>query len=274
MNLREDGIYCDCTVGGGGHLLAMLKKIQKARFIGIDIDQEAIAYTQKVISEYKKRVFLVEDNFTNLDLVLNRLGVLGVDGFLFDLGPSYHQLTTPGRGFGFREDGPLLMRMSPKITPLYERLRTTTKDELAWILKNYGDVRYSYPLAQLIYEKRKELKTTSDLVKLLNLRIPQKVLVKNLHKIFQALRIWVNGELENLKIGLKKAVEFLKPQGRLLVISYHSGEDRITKTFFLESERLKILKRLNKKVIRPQPAEIEKNPSCRSARMRIGEKCG
>ncbi len=273
MNLNEDGIYLDCTVGGGGHLLAMLQNTTKARFIGIDLDPEAINYTRSVVSPYKDRVLLYEENFVNIDSILNRMKINKIDGILFDLGVSYHQLITPERGFSFNNEGPLLMRMSPYTTPLIAKLRNTTELEIAKILREYGNVRNASKIAELIFENRKIIETTIELRSLLERIIPKKVLIKNLHKIFQAFRIWVNDELNNLRSGLKKAIYFLKNHGRVIVISYHSGEDRIVKQMFLDYEKKGLLKRLNKKVIKPTAWEIEKNPSAKSARMRVGEKC-
>jgi 16S rRNA (cytosine1402-N4)-methyltransferase len=270
---RDYGFYCDCTVGGAGHLLAMLRSTRKAQFIGIDWDSEAIGYARKKIALYKNRCSLLEDNFINLGLILDRLEVKTLNGVLFDLGVSYHQLITPHRGFSFDHEGKLLMRMSSKQPTLLEKLEHVRKSELIAVLKQFGDVHSHKKLGNAIFENRKILKTTSDLRTLIEQMTPERFLHKDLHKVFQALRIWVNNELENLRIGLLTALQRLNPQGRIIVISYHSGEDRIVKNMFRKFKKRKELILLHKKVIKPNKAEITDNPRARSAKLRVGEKC-
>ena len=273
MELREDGIYCDCTVGGGGHLFMMLEKTHNTRFIGIDQDPEALDFVRAKLGSFKERVILYEGNFAHLDRIINELNIRGLDGILFDLGASFHQLTTPERGFSFNLDGKLLMQMSPESVPLYRKLRAANKEEIFSVLKTYGDVPNARTLAGVIFEHRHKLHTTMDLRKLVETKFSGRFLKKNLHRVFQAFRIWTNEELKNLKEGLIKAVHLLFPGRRMIVISYHSGEDRIVKNVFRDFEKKKLLRRLNKKVIRPQFEEIRKNPAARSARMRVVEKC-
>jgi 16S rRNA (cytosine1402-N4)-methyltransferase len=273
MNLKEDGIYCDCTAGGGGHLLMMLKKTKNARFIGIDWDPDALAYIEANLGDFKERVVLYEGNFAELDSILEQLNISGLNGVLFDLGVSLHQLTTPERGFSFNHEGRLLMQFSPRVQPLYKRLRSANFTTIFEVLKKYGDVPNAKRLAKSIFENRHKLNTTMDLRKLVEKQYSPRFLKKNLHRVFQALRIWTNDELTNLQIGLEKAIDVLYPSGRIIVISYHSGEDYIVKNVIRESEKIGRLKRLNKKVIRPSQIEIKLNPSARSARMRVGEKC-
>ncbi|MEO0128956.1 MAG: 16S rRNA (cytosine(1402)-N(4))-methyltransferase RsmH [candidate division WOR-3 bacterium] len=273
MRLKENGVYCDCTVGGGGHLFMMLKQKNNARFIGIDQDPEALDFVSAKLGNFKERVILREGNFANLDKIINELNIKGLDGILFDLGASLHQLTTPERGFSFNLNGKLLMQMSPDSVPLYKKLRAANKEEIFNVLKIYGDVPNAKILARIIFENRHRLNTTLDLRKLVETKTSSRFLKKNLHRIFQAFRIWTNEELKNLKEGLIKAINFLYPEGRLIVISYHSGEDRIVKNIFRDFERKNLIRRLNKKVIRPQLEEIRENPSARSARMRVVEKC-
>ncbi|MEO0185038.1 MAG: 16S rRNA (cytosine(1402)-N(4))-methyltransferase RsmH [candidate division WOR-3 bacterium] len=273
MNLQEDGIYCDCTVGGGGHLSMMLQKTNRARFIGIDWDPDALNYAQEKLSAFGTRLTLCKGNFANLDLILDTLGIKQVNGVLFDLGASLYQLTTPARGFSFSYDGVLLMQMSPEAVPLHRKLRSVDKTTIYEVLKQYGDVFRARRMADLIFENRYDLKTTLDLRRLVERNYPRRSLKKNLHLIFQALRIWVNDELNNLQKGLIKAITCLAPYGRCIVIAYHSGEDRIVKTTLHNYEEKEIIKRLNKKVIRPSVVEIKQNPASRSARMRVGEKC-
>jgi 16S rRNA (cytosine1402-N4)-methyltransferase len=273
MNIREDGLYCDCTVGGAGHLLAMLRSTVTARFIGIDRDPDAVAYAQRATADYRERCCLIENNFFNLDLILDQINIGTIDGVLFDLGVSYHQLTTPERGFSFERLGDLLMNMSPGETGLVEKLRRSDQHEVTRVLRDYGEVRNYKKLGRKIHEARDALKTTLDLRRLVEESVPRRYLKKNLHKVFQALRMWTNDELENLKAGLSIALRRLSRQGRMLVISYHSGEDRIVKRFFHAAKNGGIIRVLNKKVIKPSAAEIDKNPSARSAKLRVAEKC-
>lgn len=272
MNLKDDGIYCDCTVGGGGHLRAMLQVTKNARFIGIDWDPDALAYIRERLTAQLDRVWLFEDNFTNIDLILDKINIRTVDGILFDLGVSYHQFVTPGRGFSFEREGILSMQMSPQNPSLLQKIYPATKLEIAEVLKEYGDVHDAKKIGSLIYENKKNLKTTFDLKKLIESAVPRRFLKKNLHKVFQALRIWVNDELANLKLGILKAVKRLNREARILVISYHSGEDRLVKNLFRDLEKQQELQRLNKKIIRPKKSEIDNNPSSRSAKLRVAQR--
>lgn len=269
MKVRDGGVYCDCTVGGGGHLLAMAAAARHARFIGLDRDPAAIDFARGTLAPYGNRIALFEADFQDLDLILKRLRVNAIDGALFDLGVSYHQLTTAARGFSFEREGRLLMQMSPATIPLAQRIRSATKKELACVLREYGDVRHAFRLAGLIYDARRTLATTTDLRRLIEGAVPARYFKKNLHQVFQALRIWVNDELTALKKGLRRAIDFLAAGARLIVISYHSGEDRIAKIMM----RQETVARLHKKVIVPSAAEIETNPCARSAKMRVAEKC-
>jgi len=274
MNLQQDkGFYCDCTVGGAGHLLAMLKATKRAKFIGIDWDPDAIDYAQDKVKLYKKRCFLFKDNFTHLDSILDRLSVKNLNGVLFDLGVSYYQLTTPHRGFSFEREGKLLMRMSPENLTLLEKIRCATKREIITVLKDYGDVHNCQKIGTLVFEERRALKTTLDLRRLIEKTTPKRFLKKNLRKVFQALRIWVNNELNNLKEGLLTAFQRLNFRGRIIVISYHSGEDRIVKNIFRDLQKKGEMILLNKKVLKPTQDEIRSNPRVRSAKLRAGEKC-
>lgn len=274
MNIKRDrGYFCDCTVGGAGHLLAMLQKTKKARFLGIDWDDDAIICAQNKVKDYNGRCFLVKDNFVNLGLILDRFKITHLAGILFDLGVSYFQLTTAKRGFSFDRDGILSMTMSSKAMPLQQKLEYTSKSELISVLKEFGDVRSYRRIGAEIYAHRKTLKTTSDLRLIVEGVTPKRFLKKELRKVFQALRIWVNDELENLRYGLAVAFERLEPKGRIVVISYHSGEDRIVKNTFRQMYKNGQITLLNKKVIKPSEDEIKNNPRARSAKLRVGEKC-
>lgn len=273
MNLKDEGVYCDCTVGGGGHLLAMLKKTRAAKFVGIDCDPEAVAHSRRVVANYRNRCRIFEDNFINLDLILDKLNVRDVDGVLFDLGVSYHQLTTPARGFSYERKGRLLMNMSPLTVSLSDRLRRVRKNEIIQVLKEFGDVRNYRKLGQSIYDARRNLDSTLELRRLVEDSVPRRFLKKNLQKVFQALRIWTNDELSNLSQALPTAFQRLGKEGRMVVISYHSGEDRIVKRFFRQLKVSGKARLLNKKALKPSEEEIRANPRARSARLRGVEKC-
>lgn len=273
MALRDAGTYCDCTVGGAGHLLAMLRSSGGSRFIGIDCDPDAVAWSREQIQGFAGRCSVLQDNFVNLDLILDRLHVPCLDGLLFDLGVSYHQVTTPDRGFSFERDGPLHMRMSPGSRTLAERLRRASMHEVARVLKEYGDVRNYRRLGRAIFDARRDLRTTGDLRRLVEHHVPARYLKKNLHKVFQALRIWTNDELTSLSQGLAGGFRRLCREGRMLVIAYHSGEDRIVKHYFRDLRAKGQGRLLSKKAIRPAEAEVLANHSARSAKLRVIEKC-
>jgi 16S rRNA (cytosine1402-N4)-methyltransferase len=273
MRLQPGETYVDCTVGGGGHLLRMVESSPTSRFIGIDMDPDAIGYAQKMLGPYRRQCTLIKGNFINIDLILKELSIQEISGCLFDCGVSYHQVTTPARGFSYDYDGPLLMRMSPDMPTLQERLRSTSQRELAYILRTYGDVRSYRKIADLMYTQRRSLHTTAEIRAIVEQVIPKRYHKKNCRRVFQALRIWVNDELGNLAKGLDAAFEHLGPGGRLVTIAYHSGEDRIVKHFFRERQRRQTASVLTKGVIRPSEDEIKENPRARSARLRACERC-
>jgi 16S rRNA (cytosine1402-N4)-methyltransferase len=244
-----------------------------ARFIGLDWDPAALGHARETVREHRARITLIEDNFTNIGLNLDRLGLARVDGVLFDLGASYHQLKTPDRGFSYANDGPLSMRMSPAVPELCDLLGRASRDEIVEVLRRYGDVRGARRLGELIYGHRQRLRSTFELRGLIESCVPARYLTKNLHKVFQAFRIWVNDEIANLRSGLEQAAARLKEAGRLVVISYHSGEDRIVKQVFRNLEAAGSLRRLNKKVLTPRDEEVRRNPASRSAKMRVAERC-
>jgi len=273
MALKEDGVYCDCTVGGGGHLGAFLRETRHTRFIGIDCDPDAIRYAERITAPYTDRCSLVEDNFINIGLILKRHKIAALDGVLFDLGVSYYQLTTAERGFSFERDGDLLMNMSPSTTTLRDKLLSTSKEELLGVLREYGDVHQYRRIGTALYEQRRTVSVTSDIRGIVEGCMRGRYKKKNLHRVFQALRIWVNDELENLRRGLREAYHALNIGGRFIVISYHSGEDRIVKHTFRDWGKQACMTVFTRKVKRPQQEEVERNPRARSARLRAGEKC-
>lgn len=268
-------LYVDCTLGLGGHTKRILEKNPEAFVIGIDRDEEAIELAKENLKEFEGRFAIYKANFADLDVVLEAEGVDKVDGFLFDLGVSMFQLKSE-RGFSFQIDAPLDMRMDKeqKLTA-YRVVNEYPEKELARIIWEYGEERLSRKIARAIvqYRKRKPIETTKELADIILSVYPERLKHGRIHpatKTFQAIRIEVNRELESLKEALEKTTDRLNPKGRLVVISFHSLEDRIVKNFFREhSQELKIL---TKKPITPSEEEIRMNPAARSAKLRAGER--
>lgn len=273
MRLQPGDVYVDCTTGGGGHLLHMMKASPESRFIGIDWDPEAVAHARMSLDAYPGNWSVTEANFIDVGLILKNHNIEFVSGVLFDFGVSYHQVTTPSRGFSYDMDGPLLMRMSPTAPTLKRKMRSSTEYELAQVLRTYGDVRGYRKIAQLLFTQRGHLETTGDIRSIVEQVTPKRFHKKNCRRVFQALRIWVNDELTNLSTGLTEAFTYLKKGGRLVTIAYHSGEDRIVKRFLRACAAQGKATVLTRKVVKPSEGEVEINPQARSARLRAGEKC-
>lgn len=289
----KTGIYVDCTLGGGGHAARIVSIIgPSARFIGIDQDPAALEAGRQRLAGAKCRVDIVHNNFQNLDQILSELGINQADGILFDLGVSSHQLDVVERGFSYMHDAPLDMRMNPE-EPLSAEyvVNAYSEDELARIIKDYGEERWARRIARFIVESRshKPIKTTGELVDIIKGAIPASARREGPHpakRTFQAIRIEVNSELSILKSTFTRAVERLRPGGRLCIITFHSLEDRIAKQTMQElakgcicppkipicvcgrQPQLKILGR----PFSPSAAEIAGNPRARSAKLRVGEK--
>ncbi len=211
INPHNKGIYLDCTVGGGGHLKALIEKTTTAQFIGIDCDPAALQSSAENLQPYRARVKLVKGNFIHLKSILKNLDVDKVDGIIFDLGVSYYQLTNPQRGFGYDIDGRIDMRMDPELKlDGLTLIRQSNLEELTSILSRFGEVRNSRYIARGIYQNRNRIETTTDLRRIISRLVPGKYLKKTLSQVFQAFRIVVNNELENLKIGLTEASGALK----------------------------------------------------------------
>lgn len=283
------GAIVDGTVGSGGHSAAicqeMLARGINGKVVGIDIDREAIAqaalklakFGYRVVDEksfrekeFKERVFLVHSSYVNMEEIVERLGVKPVAGVLFDLGISAIQLK-PERGFSFDQSGPLDMRFNPDTGPTAREilLKSSAEDLKRWF-KVYGDELLSGRIARRVYQLRRRLGTTRELTEVISGVVPRRRRRKTLARIFQALRVVVNRELENLKLALRAAVRILSPRGRLLVICYQSGEDRCVKELVrLEREKLRML---TPKPIRPNAEEVKANPRARSARLRAMER--
>ena len=263
-------IYVDCTLGLGGHARRILEKNPKAFLVGIDRDPYALELAKDNLKDFEGRFSLYHANFSDLDEVLKREGLEKVDGFLFDLGVSSLQLKSP-RGFSFQRDEPLDMRMNPEDRiSAYHVVNKYSERELERIFREYGEEPYSKRVARAIVLARakKPIETTGELVKIITAVLPYKRgKIHPATRIFQAIRIEVNQELKSLEIALYKTLDFLRPGGRLVVISFHSLEDRIVKNFIKSH-----LKPLTKKPITPTIEEIRENPSSRSAKLRVGEK--
>ena len=283
---KGGGVYIDCTLGGGGHSKAILERIYPdGLLIGIDRDIEAIKAARKELSNFLDRAILIRDNFKNLEEILSNLKIKVVSGVLFDLGVSSHQLRERGRGFSFREDGHLDMRMDLTQKFNASSLINYTEEELVRIFEEYGEERFSKRIARLIVLERQKnpITTTKQLADLVIRALPKakrrgRWRIHPATRVFQAIRIEVNQELDVLEKGLNQAIKVLKDKGRICVISYHSLEDRIVKNVFKKAEREKVakenygLKIITKKPIRASQEEIKRNPKARSAKLRVAEK--
>jgi len=292
---RPGGVYVDATVGGGGHAEMIARAIAPdGVLVGIDRDRVALAAAEKRLRETGIGFFLVHENFAHLRAILDSLGLEVIQGILFDLGVSSPQLDDPARGFGYREDAPLDMRMDRE-QPLTARqlVNEAPEEELARIIREYGEDRWAERIASFIvrYRRKRPIETTGELAEIVKAAIPARARRKGPHparRTFQALRIAVNDELGSLARGLVAAVESLSPGGRIVVISFHSLEDRLVKGEFVRRARgcrcpedLPVcrcggpqLRILTKKPLTPTGEELAVNPRARSAKLRAAEKLG
>ena len=276
LAVQLGGRYIDCTLGTGGHAAAILERSAPGgQLLGIDADPEAIRIARERLSNYGGSVLLANDNFVNLQSICNKYGFMPVHGVLFDLGLSTLQLDSGGRGFSFRYDEPLDMRFSPaqEITAA-DIVNTFPEEEVAEIIRDFGEDRFSYKIARRIVKAR-PIETTFQLAEVVEKAVGgRRGKVHPATRTFQALRIAVNEELSNLASVLEQAVNLLGFGGRLVVISYHSLDDRIVKYFMRQegSREKPTLKVLTKKVIKPSLAEIQLNPRSRSAKLRVAER--
>lgn len=276
--------FIDCTIGEGGHALAILERTSpNGKLLGIDWSPEIIENCKLKIKSFKKRTTLVCDNFVNLKEIVRRERFLAVSGILFDLGMSSWHLTEAGRGFSFLKNEPLDMRYNSQNPLTAEKIvNYWSKSEIEKILEIYGEEQFAQKIAEKIIEARKSkpIKTTFQLVEIIKKAVSSRYHTRfggypRIHfatRTFQALRITVNDELNNLEKALPQALEILKPGGRLVVISFHSLEDRIVKNFLRENSKKSLLKILTKKPIRPTREEIKINPRTRSAKLRSAQK--
>ncbi len=293
LNIKKGGVYVDGTLGGGGHSSCVLKRLNNTgKLIGIDRDSEALAHTKERLKEYTNVIY-VKDNHENIKNILCDLGIENVDGILLDLGVSSYQLDEASRGFSYMHDAPLDMRMNKdQEFTAFDVVNKYTEDELTKIFFEYGEEKYSKSIAKKIVEVRKikDIETTFELVDVIKSAIPAKARNEKQHpakRVFQAIRIEVNGELVQLESAIKDAVSCLKQGGRLLIITFHSLEDRIVKKTFENLEGRctcppdfpKCIcgfksygKVITKKPIIATEQELEDNPRARSAKLRVFER--
>lgn len=285
LDCHPGGIYVDGTVGMGGHAAAILERIKPdGILVGIDWDEDSLHIARKHLAPFGNRVVLIKGNFADLPLILQELKFEEVDGVLLDLGISSYHLEQSGRGFSFKQDEILDMRID-KQNPLTARhiVNRFPERELEKIIREYGEERWARRIARVIgrQRKREPLNTAVQLASLIASAIPRKFHPANIHpatRTFQALRIAVNRELENLARAIQGVVSLLKPGGRLCIISFHSLEDRIVKKKFQEMEQTglrgerPVLRRITRKPIIPSPEECAANPRARSAKLRVAER--
>lgn len=292
LNIDENGIYVDATLGYGGHSSLILSKLNKGFLYSFDQDIDAINYSNDRLSKISNSYEIIKSNFVNLKEELKKKNIDKINGIIFDLGVSSPQLDEKDRGFSYHQDSRLDMRMD-KDNPLsaYEVVNNYSKNDLIKIFRDYGEEKFAVSIANNIlkYREKKNIETTLELVDIIKLSVPERVKrEKNpAKKVFQAIRIEVNNELDVLSKALEDAISILKPGGRVVVITFHSLEDRIVKNIFkkysevpkdlkilpfVPLEYQPILKLINKDVILPSKKELEENRRSRSAKMRIAER--
>ncbi len=287
----KHGVYVDATLGGGGHAEAILRSLGREGYVvGIDADEDAISSASKRLANFQNRFTARKANFKNLRSITSEWEAKGIVGVLFDLGVSSRQLDDPSKGFSFHSASPMDMRMNRDQSLSAEQVVNGYDEEkLADVLWKYGEERFARKIAQALVHQRtvKPIRSGKELAHTIEKIVGERFLVKTLARVFQAIRIEVNDELESLRRGLSDAIDILVPGGRLAVISYHSLEDRIVKetmkaaaatsdthvSRFLPPTVLKpSLKILTKKSVGPGDSEIRTNPRARSAKLRVAEK--
>jgi 16S rRNA (cytosine1402-N4)-methyltransferase len=278
QHLQPDhgGVFVDCTVGLGGHASALLAA-GATRLIGLDRDRDALTLAHAALSPWDERVTLIHADYRTLDPVLDGLGVSLVDGALADLGVSSMQFDEPGRGFSFQRDEPLDMRMDRTAgDAAADLVARSSEEDLADAIFRFGEERFSRRIARAIVYARREapIDTTGRLAAIVRRAIPRRgsMRIDPATRTFQALRIWVNRELDGLDRFLESAARRLRRGARLVVISFHSLEDRIVKHTFRALAQSEVVKVLTKKPIRPTDEEVRRNPRARSAKLRTAER--
>ena len=294
LNIRPDGIYVDGTLGGGGHSYEICRRLSdKGRLIGIDQDEAAIEAARARLGEFKDKVTIIRSNYGNMRAELTKLHITAVDGILLDLGVSSYQLDNAERGFTYREDAPLDMRMDQRQTmTARDIVNGYSESELYRIIRDYGEDKFAKNIAKHIVSARSEkpLETTGELIQVIKAAIPMKVRAVGGHpakRTFQAIRIELNRELDVLKDSLGDMIDLLDDGGRIAVITFHSLEDRIVKNIFKENEdpcicpkefpvcvcgRKSKGKVITRKPIIPSEEELEENKRSKSSKLRVFER--
>lgn len=289
LKIKENGIYVDATVGYAGDSIEILKRIKKGFLYAFDADPKAVEYSTNELSKISENFTVFEDNFEHLKSNLQKVGVLKVDGIIFDLGLSSPEIDEVSRGFSFMNDAPLDMRMSSKGKSAKDIIDTYSESELTDIFYKYGEEAKSKFFARNIFQNKKNINTTLELVEVIKSSVGANYFYKTHpeRKIFQALRIEVNEELKVLENAIPQAIEMLKPGGRICIITFHSLEDRVVKQIFkkysevpepfkgeidIPLEYKPILKNIYKKPILPSEKELKENSRSHSAKLRVGER--
>lgn len=290
LNLQDGKIYVDATFGGGGHSQKILESGKDLKLFGVDQDPDSIEQSKVLTEKYPDNFVMIKENFANIRTGLALERIKKVDGILFDLGVSSHQINDPSRGFSFRGDGELNMRMdqTSELTAA-DVVNTYSFEQLARIFREYGEEKEAARIANniILERSKKEIKTTLQLSTIIENCIISKKSIKAKARIFQALRIYINKEMEALKSALNDSIKILNPGGKIVVISYHSLEDRIVKNIFKYEEKscicppefplcvcdkVSTLKIITRKPVVPTLNEIGNNPRARSAKLRIAQK--
>ena len=275
--IKPEGIYIDCTIGEGGHAETILDIIYPKGFlIGIDCDRAVLEITESRLKKFAGSFKLVHGNFSNITDICSQLNIKAVDGIIFDVGMSSYQIDNPERGFSFNKNGPLDMRMDRSSNLTAQSLISNSSyDELTKIFFEYGEERYSRKIASKIIAERNKrpIQTTFELVSVIKKAIPlRRYRIHPATRIFQALRIATNNELENLSKTITDGFSLLKKEGRMVIISFHSLEDRIAKNKFREFKTNEQAKIITKKPLTATKEEINLNVRSRSAKLRVIEK--
>jgi 16S rRNA (cytosine1402-N4)-methyltransferase len=280
MEPKPGGLYLDVTLGAGGHSRALLEAEPRCRIIGLDWDKVSIdSYGAELCQEYGDRCKLIWGNFAQLYAIAKRENIQGVDGIIADFGTSYMQLSERA-GFSFNRDTPLDMRMSPahQLVTAEHVVNTASEEKLKSIFLQFGQERHAVQIARALVDRRqrKKFRSTLDLAKVVaGVVLAKDVQRRQIHpatKVFQALRIFVNHELDNIRALLAAAVPLLKPGGRIICISFHSLEDRLVKDFYRDQEARGMGRVVTKKVVVPSEEERKSNPSSRSSKLRVFER--
>ncbi|MBN1872113.1 MAG: 16S rRNA (cytosine(1402)-N(4))-methyltransferase RsmH [Candidatus Omnitrophica bacterium] len=276
---KEGMVILDCTVGAGGHAAEILGKLGgTGLLIGIDLDKDILKLAEEKLRSVSRNYSLIQGNFRDLETILSERNIEGVDGALFDLGISSFQIDSQERGFSIKLNGPLDMRMDRSSGREASKIvNSYSKEDLAELFKKYGDERFSARIAERITKERRRQRivSTHELARIVTEAIPRRFRNTKIHpatRVFMALRIEVNNEIDNLKSALNMIVRILKTGARLCIISFHSIEDRIVKHTFRNLEKAGKIKVLTKKPIRPSLVEADMNPRSRSAKLRVCER--